>query len=94
MKHIYSLTIFVLLAAFGSLGAAQEKEGAEQTTQKRKTILNFEDELVEGGTPKSDLFYFMEKKNYNFNKLIKLREHFIPEMRRTSESVRRLRGTN
>ncbi len=93
MKHIYCVTIFVFTSVFCSLGAAQTKDTSEQTSQKRKTILNFEDELVEGDAPKGDLFYLMQQKNYNFSKLIKLREHFLPEMRRTSESVRRLRGT-
>ncbi|HND85967.1 MAG TPA: hypothetical protein PLU50_09180 [Pseudobdellovibrionaceae bacterium] len=97
MKHIYCVTIFVLASIFCSPGAAQTtvqtKDTSDQTTQKRKTILNFEDELVEGDAPKGDLFYLMQQKNYNFSRLIKLREHFLPEMRRTSESVRRLRGT-
>jgi|GEM_PF-661302 len=60
----------------------------------RKATLNFEDELVEGGTQKPELFYLFQKKNFNYKRLIKLRENFIPEMRKTAEDVQRVRGPN
>ncbi|MNS84348.1 hypothetical protein D3C72_1181710 [compost metagenome] len=64
------------------------------TTKKRKATLNFEDELVEGGTQKPELFYLFQKKSFNYKRLIKLRENFLPEMRRTAEDVQRVRGAN
>jgi hypothetical protein len=54
--------------------------------------LNFEDELVEGETDKPELFYLFQKKNFNYKRLIKLRENFLPEMRKTSEEVQRVRS--
>ena len=39
-----------------------------------------------------ELFYLFQKKNFNYKRLIKLRENFLPEMRRTSEDIQRLRG--
>ncbi|MES3036553.1 MAG: hypothetical protein V4736_01480 [Bdellovibrionota bacterium] len=62
--------------------------------KERKAILNFEDELVEGSTSKPELFYLFQKKNFNYNRLIKLRENFLPEMRTTTEHVQRVRGGN
>lgn len=64
------------------------------TTTKRKATLNFEDELIEGSTQKPDLFYLFQKKNFNYSRLIKLRQNFLPEMRRTSEDIQRVRGGN
>ena len=61
---------------------------------ERKATLNFEDELVEGSTQKPELFYLFQKKNFNYKRLIKLRENFLPEMRRTSEDIQRVRGDN
>lgn len=58
----------------------------------RKATLNFEDELVEGSTQKPELFYLFQKKNFNYKRLIKLRENFLPEMRQTSEDIQRVRG--
>lgn len=62
--------------------------------KERKATLNFEDELVEGGTQKPELFYLFQKKNFNYKRLIKLRENFLPEMRRTTEDIQRVRSTN
>ncbi len=58
----------------------------------QKQTLNFEDELVEGTAQKPELFYLFQKKNFNYTRLIKLRENFLPEMRKTSEDIQRLRG--
>lgn len=76
--------------------AENDKTAASSTAkdsrgEKIKT-LNFEDELVEGGTQKPELFYLFQKKNFNYKRLIKLRENFLPEMRKTSEEVQRVRS--
>lgn len=63
-------------------------------TKERKATLNFEDELVEGSTRKPELFYLFQKKNFNYKRLIRLRENFLPEMRRTAEDIQRVRGGN
>lgn len=60
--------------------------------QEKKQSLNFEDELVEGSAQKPDFFYLFQKKNFNYKRLIRLRENFLPEMRRTAEDIQRLRG--
>lgn len=75
--------------------ASVDPSGLIKVSKKdKKTMLNFEDELIEGQTQKPELFYLFQKKNFNYNKLIKLRENFIPEMRKTTEDVQRVRGGN
>jgi hypothetical protein len=64
------------------------EEESEKGSQVRTQTLNFEDELVEGGTQKPELFYLLQRKNFNYKKLIKLRENFLPEMRESSELVK------
>lgn len=54
----------------------------------RKTTINFEDELIEGEVKKPELLYLLQKKQFNFKRLIKLRENFLPEMRRTAEDLK------
>ena len=99
-----------LAIGFASLSFAQEQPMRSQTTttttqqgtvtnvttvrKERKAQLNFEDELVEGSTQKPELFYLFQKKNFNYKRLIKLRENFLPEMRRSTEDVQRVRGVN
>lgn len=53
---------------------------------KRQTV-DFEDQLVQGEVKKPELFYLLQKKQFNFGKLIKLRENFIPEMSKTAEDI-------
>lgn len=63
-----------------------------QDKEKRKTTIDFEDELVEGELNKPELFYLLQKKQFNFKRLIKLREDFLPEMRRDADEVRKSRS--
>ena len=67
----------------------QKSEKAAKTGDKKKTNIDFEDELVEGELKKPELFYLLQKKQFNFKRLIKLREDFLPEMRRDAEEIRR-----
>ena len=60
----------------------------------KKQTVSFEDELVEGATAKPDLFFLFQKKNFNYNRLIRLRENFLPEMRKSSEDIQRNRSAN
>ena len=91
MKIIFMT--FVLLSF--SFAHAQLSSNAAPSKPKEKVKnLNFEDELVEGATQKPELFYLFQKKNFNYKRLIKLRENFVPEMKRTSEDIQRSRSTN
>lgn len=69
-----------------------DKNNMVKSKSDRKQTLNFEDELVEGSAQKPELFYLFQKKNFNYKRLIKLRENFLPEMRKTTEDIQRLRG--
>jgi len=76
--------IFSLIIFSAQLAVAQ-KGGAD----KRTTEINFEDELIEGEVKKPELLYLLQKKQFNFKRLIKLRENFLPEMNRTAEDIGR-----
>lgn len=89
---IVLLFSFVTSSAFAQEGEASPRNPA-QAPEKKKT-LNFEDELVEGATQKPELFFLFQKKNFNYKRLIKLRENFLPEMRQTSEELQRARSSN
>lgn len=72
----------------------QKSEKAEKSDKgakgdKKQTKIDFEDELVEGELKKPELFYLLQKKQFNFKRLIKLREDFLPEMRRDGDEIRR-----
>ena len=92
MRGIFISVILLTAFCFSSFEATAQS--AKGPTKNRKATLNFEDELVEGGTNKPELFYLFQKKNFNYKRLIKLRENFLPEMRRTSEDIQRVRGAH
>jgi len=72
----------------------QKSSSADKGGDKKRTKIDFEDELVEGELKKPELFYLLQKKQFNFKRLIKLREDFLPEMRRDADEVKRARGKN
>ena len=76
--------IFVVLFALPAM--------AQESDDKRTTSINFEDELIEGEVKKPELLYLLQRKQFNFKRLIKLRENFLPEMSRTAEEIPRGRG--
>lgn len=79
------LNLFITLAFFAVIFS-----GVNSFAQaKKRTNINFEDQLIRGEVQKPELFYIMQKKQFNFGRLIKLRENFLPEMRKTSDLVPR-----
>jgi hypothetical protein len=99
MKLLRIITVLMMVMSVLSSAFAQTASTTTTTTtttakKERKATLNFEDELVEGGTQKPELFYLFQKKNFNYKRLIKLRENFLPEMRRSTEDIQRVRGGN
>ena len=84
MNRLAFLSCAVLLVIWGVPSYAQKSSG--KNSQKRTTI-NFEDQLVEGQAQKPELFYLLQQRNNNFKRLIRLRENFLPEMRKASEDV-------
>jgi hypothetical protein len=78
--NIFIITVFFTLSLTSVNSFAQNK---------KRTNINFEDQLIRGEVQKPELFYIMQKKQFNFGRLIKLRENFLPEMRKTSELVPR-----
>jgi hypothetical protein len=90
-------TLIIVLFAHGVMAQNSiplDKNNVAKNKADRKQTLNFEDELVEGSAQKPELFYLFHKKNFNYKRLIKLRENFLPEMRKSTEDIQRLRGGN
>jgi len=90
MKGLLLLSIILMQVSV----YAQSSSSTSSKPRERRAVINFEDELVEGSTQKPELFYLLQKKNFNYGRLIKLRENFLPEMRRTTEDIQRVRGAN
>lgn len=92
------LLMFLVILFRPLVGIAQTSSVTSKSNyvkiKDKKATLNFEDELVEGSTQKPELFYLFQKKNFNYKRLIKLRENFLPELRNNAENVQRVRSSN
>lgn len=79
---------FIILCCSISVLATTAFAQTQQITPKnKKTTVNFEDQLIEGQAQKPDLLYLLQKKKFNYKKLIRLRENFLPELRQTSNEI-------
>ncbi|MFK8138541.1 MAG: hypothetical protein AB8E15_09295 [Bdellovibrionales bacterium] len=78
MKWLLPLMLFLL---FSETTLAQNQKG------KRVIEIDFEDELVQGDIQKPELFYLLQRKRFNFNRMLQLREDFIPEMESTGKKL-------
>ena len=91
-SHFVMAMIFAIILSLVIVEEASAQATFIGSKANRKQTLNFEDELVEGSAQKPELFYLFQKKNFNYTRLVKLRENFLPEMRKTAEDMQRLRG--
>lgn len=82
------LLFLVIIFTLDQSALAQDKKSG------KKTVINFEDELVEGQADKPELFYLLQKKQFNYKRMINFRENFLPEMRRSSEDIQRSGSSN
>lgn len=85
MIKLLLVSIISLLAtlSFSSSAMAQNKK------KKKDIKINFEDELIQGDIKKPELFYLLQRKQFNFKRMIHLRENFLPEMNATGKTIGR-----
>ena len=76
----YIICILLFISSFSYDCFAQQN--------KRNIEINFEDELIQGDVKKPELFYLLQRKQFNFKRMIRLREDFLPEMKTTGERLK------
>ena len=84
--------ILMLLLGFAVPSAVWAKSSKKthinkNTPHSKTTTINFADQLVQGEVKKPELFYLLQRRQFNYKRLIKLRENFIPEMKKSAEDV-------
>ena len=87
----FAIQVAMFVVASNSLAqsnaAATSSAGGKK--EAKRTTINFEDQLIEGRTQKPELFVLLQNRMNNSRRLFKLRENFLPEMRKTAEDVGR-----
>jgi hypothetical protein len=66
---------------------AADRGDAPQVTYKKKTVYDFDDDLVEGELQRPDGEYIDTRRKAKHSTLIKIRENFIPEMLKSAEDI-------
>lgn len=89
MNHKLFQTVFFILIFGWTCSGWSQPAGPKA----KKTTVNFEDQLIEGQAQKPDLLYLLQKKKFNYKKLIRLRENFLPELRQSSNEITPVRKT-
>lgn len=95
MNKILSLTIMMLLS-FNVFAAEEENvnefsDSDTQTvdvSQHKKLNIKFEDELVKSSPARPEVEFIFQKADFNFKRMIKLRENFIPEVQKGKDQIR------
>lgn len=88
MRTLKTVILFTLLSlAIPVVQAQEEVPSPANLPRPKKTTVNFEDQLIEGQAQKPDLMYLLQKKKFNYKKLIRLRENFLPELRQTGNEI-------
>jgi len=76
MKTIIKIVMIISMMCFTSISFAQDP----QVKYKKKTEIDFEDVTVEGALKVPHGSYLLEKRQSNFNPLIRLKDDFNKEM--------------
>ena len=79
MKKMFAVLVFGLVAVASSSVFAQEAADS--------TSYNFEDDLVQGDLVRPDGENLIVRKKGAHQSLIRIREHFIPEMLKSVEDL-------
>lgn len=75
-------TFLILATIYFSTPCFGQKSPSSETKPKgsRKVKVSFGDELVKGASEKPDISNFNTKTDFNYKKLIRVRENFLNEM--------------
>lgn len=79
------LKAFVFLAfviGFGPTSWAEETGPAAPEAAKKRISIKFDNELVEGNIQNPSMDYMFVRKEANYKKMMRLRENFLPEVKK------------
>jgi hypothetical protein len=76
-------------ASFSAPARAEDKviQEADKTVYKKKTVIDFNDVTLEGDLTKPEGSYILNRKKTRFGSLIKLRDNFNDELRKSSDNL-------
>jgi hypothetical protein len=76
--------LLTLAVALPLLAAAQEKSGAPKVEYEKKTVINFEDDTIEGDLKRPDGEYVEARQKVDHSNLIRIREDWREKVMQSS----------
>lgn len=95
MRRLASAVVAAALWAGPAVAQQQEQPSDEvkviqeedRTVYKKKTVIDFTDVAVEGELTKPEGSYVLNRKQTDFQSLIKVRENFAPELQKSVDNL-------
>ena len=89
MKLVLALILAAPTVAFAQAKgkAAPPGGGDAGVVYKQKTVYDFDDDVVEGDLVRPDGEFIDTRRGGKISSLIKIRQHFIPEMLKSAEDI-------
>src|SRR5580658_570900 len=89
LKILLSMTVLSVTALASTVALAQDNviHEADKTVFKKKTVIDFNDVTLEGDLTKPEGSYILNRRKTRFGSLIKLRDNFNDELRRSSDNL-------
>ena len=87
VKRILTLLFLCCFVFAGSLALAQDRGEAPSVKYKKKTVYDFDDDLVEGELQRPDGEFIDTQRRAKHSSLITIRADFIPEMLKSAEDI-------
>lgn len=87
LRRIIAILVVGCFVFGTGLALAQEAAPMPDVKYKKKTVYDFDDDLVEGELQRPDGEYIDTRRKAKHSSLIKIRENFIPEMLKSAEDI-------
>jgi hypothetical protein len=89
---ILFMMVFVVTQVVAPSLLAQEKSATKKTGAPKRQALDFEDELIQGDVAQPEIMSILQREDFNFKRLIRLRKDFLPEMRKSAFELQKSGG--
>ncbi len=86
MRLSVMFAVFFTLSMAGVVHA-DDASSNDKVVFKKKTLIDFSDVTIEGDLRKPDGAYYGSRKRTRFGSLIKVREHFVEEVKASVDSL-------
>jgi len=87
MRKLVAILVLGTFAVAIGVSLQADAQSAPKVEYKKKTVYDFDDDVVEGELQRPDGEYIDTRRKAKHSTLIKIRKDFIPEMLKSAEDI-------